>query len=199
MSDFKKIIAKNIVDLRRGSDMTQIELAEKLNYSDKAVSKWERGESLPDISVLKNIADIFSVSIDFLTEEEHENKNDIKIKKNKRKIKNRGFTTGIAILVVWLVATLVYVVFESVPLDTYFHYLAFVYAVPVSFVVWLIFNSIWFNRHRNFVIISYLVWTLIFSVYITFLMCGINIWLIFLLGPPAQAIILMWSRIKNKI
>ncbi len=197
MEDLKRIIAKNIVELRRSSEMTQIELAEKLNYSDKAVSKWERGESIPDISVLKSIADIFSVSIDYLTEEVHINKNDIKIKRNKRKIKNHGFATGIAILIVWLVATLVFVVLESVPLDTYLHYLAYVYAVPVSFIVWLIFNSIWFNKRRNFWIITLLVWTALLAVCTHFAMCYINIWITMLLGIPAQAIIVMWSRIKR--
>ena len=66
MSDIKAIIAKNITALRQNHKMTQIELAEKLNYSDKAVSKWERGESVPDISVLKQIADLFGVTVDYL-------------------------------------------------------------------------------------------------------------------------------------
>ena len=197
MEDLKRIIAKNIAELRKGAEMTQIDLAEKLNYSDKAVSKWERGESLPDISVLKKIAELFSVSIDYLTEEAHLNKNDIKIKRNKRKIKNHGFATGIAILIVWLVATLVFVILESVPLNTYMHYLAYIYAVPVSFIVWLIFNSIWFNKRRNFWIITLLVWTALLAFCINFAMCGINIWITMLLGIPAQAIIIMWSRIKR--
>ena len=50
--NLKTIIAKNIVLLRTGERLTQAELAERLNYSDKAVSKWERGESLPDIAVI---------------------------------------------------------------------------------------------------------------------------------------------------
>ena len=58
MEDLKLIIAKNIVMLRRRDGMTQFELAQRLNYSDKAVSKWERGESVPDIAVLKALTDI---------------------------------------------------------------------------------------------------------------------------------------------
>ena len=72
MEDIKSIIAENIVQLRRANGMTQIDLAEKLNYSDKAVSKWERGESVPDISVLKNIADLFGVTVDFLITADHD-------------------------------------------------------------------------------------------------------------------------------
>ena len=52
MEDIRSIIANNLVILRRKKEMTQTELAEMLNNSDKAVSKWERGESVPDISVL---------------------------------------------------------------------------------------------------------------------------------------------------
>lgn len=71
MQELKFIIAKNIQTLRQAKGMTQVELAEKLNYSDKSVSKWERGESLPDITVLKGIADLFEVSLDYLVEAEH--------------------------------------------------------------------------------------------------------------------------------
>ena len=63
MSDIKSIVAKNISELRQKRSMTQLELAEQLNYSDKAVSKWERGDSLPDISVLCDIAALFSVPL----------------------------------------------------------------------------------------------------------------------------------------
>ena len=66
MEPIKSTIAKNIVRLRQASGMTQAELAAKLNYSDKAVSKWERGESLPDVAVLAQIADLFQVSMDWL-------------------------------------------------------------------------------------------------------------------------------------
>ena len=71
MEDPKEIIARNIVDLRRKNGMTQLELAEKLNYTDKAVSKWERGESIPDVAVLKTIADLFGVTVDYLLTAEH--------------------------------------------------------------------------------------------------------------------------------
>ena len=71
MTDIKQIIAKNISALRQDKELTQIELAEKLNYSDKAVSKWERGESLPDIGVLTQIADLFEVPLDYLVRREH--------------------------------------------------------------------------------------------------------------------------------
>ena len=72
MEDLKQILAKNITALRQASRMTQLELAEKLNYSDKAISKWERGESIPDVTVLKAIADLVGVTLDYLLEDDHE-------------------------------------------------------------------------------------------------------------------------------
>ena len=66
MEDLKKIIAKNIQSLRKAAGVTQIELAERLNYSDKAVSKWERGEAYPDTENLIIISEMFSITIDEL-------------------------------------------------------------------------------------------------------------------------------------
>ena len=71
MEDLKPIIAKNITVLRQNAKMTQFDLAEKLNYSDKAISKWERAESIPDVSVLKSIADLFGVTVDYLLQDGH--------------------------------------------------------------------------------------------------------------------------------
>lgn len=75
MQDLKPIIAKNITRLRTDNEMTQARLQQKLNYSDKAVSKWERGESVPDIAVLNEIAVLFGVTVDYLISEEHPESN----------------------------------------------------------------------------------------------------------------------------
>lgn len=55
-------IGRFILELRKSHQMTQKELAERLNITDKAVSKWERGLSCPDISLLSSIAEIFGIS-----------------------------------------------------------------------------------------------------------------------------------------
>lgn len=197
MDDLKQIISKNIIELRKQYEYTQMELAEKLNYSDKAVSKWERGESLPDITVLKEIADIFQVSVDYLITKEHEDKSN-KIKKvNKRKKYNHGLITGMSILLVWLVATTIFVITQLTASNVKIHWTSFIIAVPVSFIVWLIFNSIWFNSRMNFLIISLLMWSVLFTLFACFFMYNINIGLIFALGVFGQAIIIMWSRIKK--
>ena len=199
MVDLKLIIAKNISTLRKERQMTQFELAEVLNYSDKAVSKWERGESVPDIIVLKQIADIFSVTVDYLLEEEHPKKKSFG--ENFRvRLQNHGFITGMSIMLVWLLALFAFVICDMYRDAIHFrHWFAFLYAVPITFIVWLIFNSIWFNKRRNFLIISLLMWSALASIYVSLIvLAGINVRLLLLLGVPGQIIILMWSRIQTK-
>ena len=202
MEDIKSIIAENIVRLRHRSGMTQIGLAEKLNYSDKAVSKWERGESVPDISVLKNIADLFGVTVDYLIESGHEDDDDAievvvdeaALKKKKR---SRAMITGMSVLLVWLIASVIFVPIDIATTDAVAHWLAYAYAVPASMLVWLVFNSIWFNRRRNFIIISLLMWSVLAAVYLTLLPFQVNMWLLFVVGIPGQVIIILWSRLKK--
>lgn len=197
MSNLKPIIAQNISLLRTNHGITQLELAEKLNYSDKAVSKWERGESLPDISVLKEIAELFNVTVDFLLTEDHP-KSTPEVKNNTTKKRNHGFITGMSILLVWLVAATVFVILDSVLGPNRLCLIPFLYAIPITFVVWLVLNSVWFNKRRNFLIISMLMWSSLMVIYLTLLFLNLNIWLIFILGIPGQAIIYMWSMLRFK-
>ena len=200
--DIKSIIAENIALLRHGSGMTQIELAEKLNYSDKAVSKWERGESVPDISVLKQIADLFGVTVDYLITPDHNGlpaDEDAARKQMAKKKRAHGTITGMSVVLVWVIAL---IVFFSIDLSTdgiVGHWLAFAYAPTVSAIVWLVLNSIWFNRRRNFLIISLMMWSLIIALHITLvLLCSMDFWQFYVLGVPGQIIIVLWSLMGKK-
>lgn len=197
MDDLKEIIGNNITNLRKITGMTQLQLADKLNYSDKAVSKWERGESIPDVIVLKKIADIFSVTVNYLLEEEHDEKDIMESHKKTYKIKrrNRIIVTLLAISIVWAVATMVFVYLGIYTEEILNLWIIFVYAVPISLIVLLVFNSIWGVRRSNFLIITCLVWTLLLAIYLSLL--SYNLWLIFLLGIPAQIIIILWSGLKT--
>ncbi len=210
MSELKSTIAKNIQELRLQKGLTQLELAQMLHYSDKAVSKWERGESVPEISTLVAIADLFNVPLDYLVCEEHvveepdsfshpEPEEEVPKpckKLDERQLKNRSIITLMGILLVWFIALLVYVIIDMICKDAVAHLLAFAYAAPVSMLVWLILNSIWFNRRRNYLIISLMMWSLIAAIYFTFLVCKINIWQIYLLGLPGQLVIILWSKLR---
>ena len=172
MADIKSIIAGNITALRASKGMTQLDLAEKLHYSDKAVSKWERGESVPEIGTLTAIADLFGVPLDYLVRAEHEAPAEEKV------------------AVLAFAATDIF--FRNVSR----HWLILVYAVPVSMIVWLVFNSVWFNRRRNYLIISLLMWSLLAAVHVTVLTFNYNIWLIYTPGIPGQIIIFLWSKLS---
>lgn len=201
--NLKAVIAANVAELRRKHNMTQQELAEKLNYTDKAISKWERGESIPDVLVLKIMADLFGVTVDYFLEAEHpvSAEPDLREQEAVRKqqsLRTRGFVTGMSILLVWLVATVLFMIFDIIPEGMDAHWIIFVYAVPASMILWLVMNSIWFDPRRNYIIISLLMWTVLGSVYVTiWQFAAYNAWIVFMLGLPSQAIIVMWSRLKH--
>lgn len=196
LKDIKSIVAKNISQLRQEKGMTQIELAQKLNYSDKAVSKWERGESLPDIGILVEVAKLFGVTLDYLVKEEHKEK----VFKGPRKRKyNRYLILGISLLLVLFVALSIFVIISVISSKYYkYQWLVFVYAVPVSMIVWLVMSTVWFRSKYNYIAISVLMWSGLASIHLSCLPFEENTWLMYLLGIPGQIAIVMWSKIKLK-
>lgn len=201
----KPIIASNITELRRSHGFTQQELADRLNYTDKAISKWERGESVPDVIVLKQIADMFGVTVDYLLCEVHEepcpppDTVPAEDKKRQQSLRTRGFVTGMSILIIWIAALVLFIVLDTASVSVWANLFVFACAVPASFILWLVMNSIWFNKRRNYLIISLLMWSLLALVYVAvWLFASRHLWLIFLLGLPGQAIIVMWSRLKQR-
>jgi len=197
MTDIKAIIAANISELRVARGMTQLELAEQLHYSDKAVSKWERGESVPEISTLKAIADLFGVTLDYLVQETHGTADTDSIPEAKRKKRNRAVITAMSVILVWFIALFSFVVLDIVPVEVHTHWLSFLYALVVSLIVWLVFNSMWFNPRFNYVILSLFVWALLACVHVTCFVASQNVWQIYLLGIPVQIVILLWSRLRS--
>ncbi len=197
MKDIKPIIAKNITILRQNAKMTQSELAERLNYSDKAISKWERGESIPDITVLKALVDLFGVPLDYLVQE---NQQPVMPEPEAAPAKRRNHKviTVLGILLVWLLATGAYVVLDLIYEKTQIHLLAFVYAVPVSVLVWLVMNSVWFGGKHNCAIVAVLMWATLIGVVLTLMLHGMMIWQPLLLGIPGQIIIAFWSKLQYK-
>ncbi|MBO5090260.1 MAG: helix-turn-helix transcriptional regulator [Clostridia bacterium] len=196
MDDIKHIVAKNITELRLLNNMTQMELAEKINYSDKTISKWERAESSPDISVLVQLADLFGVSLDYLVRSENIDET-VKEHKQKEVKYNRKVICYISESVVWFVAIFAFIITSLITNQATFQWLYFVYALPIVLIIRLIFNSIWFNPRRNYLIISALIWSVLSAIHITFLHFGLNVSLIFLLGIAGQIVIILWSFIKK--
>ena len=197
MNDLKNIIANNIINLRKEKKLTQLEFANILNYSDKAVSKWERAESMPDIVVLKQISDVFGVSVDYLLNE-HTQKEEEKLVavKDKKKAKiNKIPLTLLAASPIWIIATLIFTLI-SIFLDKSIWYVFYI-SVPLTILIFLIFNSIFGNRRNNYFIVSCFVWSIILCFYLSFI--KFNPWQLFILGIPAQIIIILWASLKKKI
>lgn len=191
----KKITAQNLIRLRTSHHLTQFELGEKISYSDKAVSRWERGEAVPDAYVLLQLSEIFHVTVDDLLHEHTEEE----VKKNRKKhtegyLINYKTITGISLIGVWTLA-----LFSFVLLFLFGHveWMVFVYTLPVSFIVLLVLNSIWGDRKKNLFIISALIWSILAAVYLSFI--EQNWWILFLLGIPAQVITCLCFHIRIRV
>ena len=189
MQDIKQLIGRNITRLRTVSHLTQAKFAERLNYTDKAVSKWERGESLPDIVVLKQIADMFGVSVDYLLSEHGDDEKPAVGEEKKIRDRNHFIIALMAIVIVWFLAVFVYFLVNSV--TGKFLWQAYLVAVPISSIVALVFNSIWGRTRANYIIISVLMWSTLITFYV--LLLKYNIWTIFLLGIPGQTSVVLWA------
>lgn len=205
MNNIKETVSANILALRLASGMTQAELAEKLNYSDKAVSKWEHGEALPDIGTLAEICKLFGITMDSLVYEplsdfdkkKEEEEATSRAAEEKQRLRTRVVITLMSCALVWLVAVFAFIVLHF-PGSADRAWLSFVYAVPVSAIVMLVLVSVWFKRSFRFVAITLLVWSVLAAVYLSLLVfAGRNFWFVFLLGVPGQVLILLWWSMKG--
>lgn len=202
----KKQIGMNIVSYRKRQGLTQAGLADQLNYSDKAVSKWERGESAPDVLTLMQIAELFDVTVNDLLVDPNalpENPGKMErvmgkaVEKTLKRKADKRIILGLSTVLVWFVALLLFVVISSLNIPK--SWLWFIYAVPANAIVLLSLRSAWRDFRWNQALISMIVWGGLLSVYMTLLVfLYVNIWKIFLLGIPGQAAILLWFRLYRK-
>ncbi len=205
MNNIKETVSGNILALRQAAGMTQAELAEKLNYTDKAVSKWEHGEALPDIGTLAEICRLFGITMDSLvfspiSDIDIKNEEDAAAKREyseKQRLRTRIVITLMSFFLVWFVAVLVFILLQFFEHDGK-AWMSFIYAVPVSMIVLLVLVSVWFGRTVRFISITALVWSLLATVFISMLVfAGFNFWFVFLLGIPGQIIIILWWSMKR--
>ena len=191
MSDIKDIVAKNIIDLRKKNGLTQNELAEKLNYSDNAVSRWERGEVSPSIETLDQMSKVFNVPMSSLIED---NAKAVSTTRDKKQVLNKLAVILIFFSLVWLIATIVFV-YGKILFNTNL-WTIFVWAVPASCLVLLPFNEYWGKYIYKFVILSVFEWSVLACIYLQFLQY--NMWLTFIIGIPIQVALCIWAFIKPK-
>ena len=191
--DLKEIVAQNIFYLRTVNHMTQYELGEQINYSDKAISKWERADGIPDVYVLKRMSELFGVSVDYLLVEHSEQEK--KIEKKPVNNKARALVLNVAVISVMTVALLVFVIL-ALAIDKYIWQI-FIYAIPVVAIVGLVFSGIWRRTFGVFWFVSTLVWGILLTIY--FAIGNYGMWMIFLLGIPAQVIVFLSFGLKINV
>ena len=203
----KAQLGANIVTFRKHSGLTQAKLAERLNYSDKAVSKWERGESMPDVLTLVQLAELFDTTVDELlrdpneipehTEGPIEHAMEVAVERTLKRKANKKVILLLSSLLVWFVALLVFVIVSS--LDIPRSWIAFLYAIPVDAIVQLSLRSAWRDFRWNKTLISILMWGGLLSLYVSLkLFVHVDIWKLFLLGIPGQLAVLLWFRMYTK-
>jgi len=202
-------IGENICAYRKRAGLTQAGLAEKLNYSDKAVSKWERGESVPDVLTLVQLAEQFDITVeDLLSDPDalpgnpgtlEKAMTQVSEKALKRK-PNKNVILGLSSTLVWFVALLVFVIFSSFQVLERYSWLVFFYAIPANAIVLLSLRSAWHDFRWNKGLISLITWSGILSVYVSVLVIfRYNFWKLFLLGIPGQIAISLWFRMFRPV
>lgn len=177
-------LARNLAYYRHRRGLTQTELSEKINYSDKSVSKWERGEGVPDIYVLSQLAEIFGVGVDdLLSGRKHS-------RLGAASAKQRAIVFLLSEALVWLVATVTFaccLLFSDAPLR---FWLAFIYAIPVSAVVSVVFMHLWWGNVWQFLSVTYLIWSVALCLDLTFTARYIH--LVYCIGAAVQVLACLW-------
>lgn len=193
--ELTKIIAANISAYRKLAGLTQSELAEKIGYSDKSVSKWEQGGGMPDVCVLVQIAEICGVSVSDMVEEHTQ-----PVTKPKKRIldfTNKNLIISLSAGVAWLLAVVIFVALEMSNVPFSAKWLCFVYAVPACAVTVLVFSCVWHFPKMCFFATSAVEWSLLLSVYLTLL--KYNYWIIFIIGIPVQALTVLAFLLAGRI
>lgn len=189
----EEIVAENLIYYRKASGLTQLEVAERFNYSDKAVSKWERGESLPDIIVLKALADFYKIKVDDFFKEE---KQATPLSKKHRV----WFIVGLSATIVWLTFAIAFVALQIAIPSVFPWWVFFTYAMLGTGIVGIVWAAIYHNKLFQMVATTIIIWSTVTSVFLTlfFLLPGVeNLWLIFFIGIPLQVMAILWFFLRK--
>ena len=209
--ELKTVVGSNLARLRRDRGLTQAELAERINYSDKAVSKWERGESLPDVLTLLSLARELETDLNTLTgcapeppaapapepvpetPQPEPAPEEPKLRQCSRYRADKGVILKLSSVLVWVVALFLYMVLDAFGVRHL--WLLFVVAVPANAIVLLSLRSAWKMYGWNRILISVIMWGALVSIYLMlWLGFGVNVWKILLMGLLGQAAILLWFQ-----
>ena len=207
VEELNQKIAKNLASYRKAAGLTQAELAEKINYSDKSVSKWESGNGVPDLYVLLQLSELYGVTVDELVGKNAEEKAiETTLEQKKQTAKKWGLHLLIMLLssgIVWLVATCAFVGIWLFNPNGW-GWLTFIYAIPVNAILLIVYSGIWKYRFLNFLSVSALIWTVLTVLFLTgkmlYALFGWDstlLWGLFLLGIPLQVLEVLWAFFRS--
>ncbi len=184
----KENFARNLANYRKRIGLTQLQLAEKLNYTDKSISKWERGDGLPDIVMLASLAELFGVTTDDMLSD----KPAARVSTHRNKIITVILSCGIA----WLVATVLFFFFRIINQVVFKSWLLYIYAIPISAIILVVFSNIWWGRLVRFISVSALIWSIPLSIVLSLSQIG-GISFIFVIAGVVQFLTVFWFLMKK--
>lgn len=191
----REIIAENISSLRRSAKLTQAELAEKMNYSDKAISKWERGDSIPDVLVLAELAELFSVTVDYFLHEHKEGEKKPVFESDRKRV--RLATVLTACIAPFAAAVLLFFILRETVGGAWL-WKIFIAPLPAVSIIALVFSAIWYKkRGALFFSASAILWTSSLLSYVL-LKPILNAWFLFIIAIPLEAILMFWFLLLKK-
>ena len=197
LSELKLISASNIIKLRTRAGLTQAELGEKLNYSDKTISKWERGEAIPDAYVLTQMAELFGVTVDYLLSSHDAWESPEQQEEEEQRQAERHYSINviiaISVLGVWTMALTIFVMlwlFDIILWQT------FVVALPVSILTYMVLICVFRRRKYLQFVIAAFVLSMFILLYFTLPMQ--KPWQLFLIAVPAEVIVFLSCIIRRR-
>ncbi len=202
MKQLNEIIGENLTYLRKKAGFTQLEFGEKFSYSDKTVSKWEQGSILPSVDVLKDIADFYGVSVDYLLSEHNNEKDFNSIIKKTPNFNQKAIIVALVITFILIIATVIYVtgihkLHGVTDPSKNLYWLAFVWCLPPSFLILAYTSShIFKSKLLALVFSSLFVWTTLAGSYVSALKEG-NYWYLFAVGLPIQVALILIYKLRT--
>ena len=191
----KDVIAKNLVQLRTHAKLTQLQLAEMLNYSDKAVSKWERGEAIPDVRVLVQLAEIYNITVDDIVNSEHKSG---RVRPKMNIGKKRLLIALLSIGLVWFVATGIFMILYFVDSTEPYAYLAYIVAPFASSIIGLIYSAKWGNSLSNAIACTLIIFTaaLLIHLLVYEFTTFTKIYFIYIVAGVFEVLVVLWFTLR---
>ena len=203
MEELNKIIGNNLTFLRKKAGLTQLEFGEKFSYSDKTVSKWEKGEVVPSVEVLKQIADYHGVSVDFILQEHTSEEDFLSIVKKTPNSANKITFIALVIMIIVSIAVTIYIasIYNLGTADVHRNrwWAVFLWILPLSFaIIAFLTKRLFYSNKWMLIWVSCALWSLLLAAFFSFLFDGVY-WYLFFIGLPVQAALILLINYRQQL